>query len=412
MASDKRPEQIAPGDHLADIGLHAAIILGAGGLDRLEQQAGDEIELHREPRAAVHDEARQEAGAREEVVGLLDVAVDEHVLPGHQHLVEDEHRVVLVEPARQRIVERAAHRGRRHLVGGAADELHARRVGRDHEHHGELLVLHRDEPVMGDEGVVGQHRSGRDHLGARHDDAGVGLLLDVAADVAHLVRRPVAIDRRMDDGVVDEGHALLAVLVPAPGVVLVRLVEFGVGAERAQERRLVVGRAAHPAVGELRPFGDGVAPGDHLLERLRRLEERVGHAAVAGVGRQQEPVLALGIVQRVVQPRHHPRGVAERLVLGHVLDALAVDEDLAAVGQRREIVGAGLRRGDLHLARGLGPGRERRAVVLARGGFGGSFGTLGSTFSGSFGHRSLPGTVLFDYRTLVRCSNEDMSGLR
>jgi hypothetical protein len=112
-------------------------------------------------------------------------------------------------------------------------------------------------------------------------------------------------------------------------------------------------------------------PGDHLLERLRRLEERVGHAAVAGLGRQQDPVLALGIVQRVVQPRHHPGGVAERLVLGDVLDALAVDVDLAAVGQRGEVVGAGLRRGDLHLAGGLGPGRERRAVILARGGFGG-----------------------------------------
>ena len=33
-----------------------------------------------------------------EVVGLLHVAVDEHVLPRHQHAVEDEDRVVLVEP--------------------------------------------------------------------------------------------------------------------------------------------------------------------------------------------------------------------------------------------------------------------------------------------------------------------------
>ena len=71
------------------------------------------------------------------------------------------------------------------------------------------------EPVVRDEGVVGQHRAGRHHLGARDDDAGIGLLLHVAADVADLVRRPVAVDRRMDDGVVDEGHALLAELVPA-----------------------------------------------------------------------------------------------------------------------------------------------------------------------------------------------------
>ena len=174
----------------------------------------------------MHDEAGQEAGAREEVVGLLDVAVDEHVLPGHQHLVHDEDGVVLVEPARQRIVERTAHHRRAHLIGGAADELHARRVGRQHEHRGEFLVLHRDQSVVGDERVVGQHRAGGDHLGARDDETGVGLLLDVAADVADLVRRPVAIDRRMDDGVIDERHAFLAEFVPAPGVVLVRIVEI------------------------------------------------------------------------------------------------------------------------------------------------------------------------------------------
>ena len=165
------PEEVPPGDHLADIGLHAAIVLGARRLDRLQQQAGDEIELDREPRAAVHDEARQEAGAREEVVGLLDVAVDEDVLPGDQHLVHDEDGVVLVEARGERIVERAAHRGRRHLVGRAADELHARRIGRDHEDDGEVLVLQRDQAVMGDEGVVGQHRAGRHHLGAGDDDA-------------------------------------------------------------------------------------------------------------------------------------------------------------------------------------------------------------------------------------------------
>ena len=113
----------------------------------------------------------------------------------------------------------------------------ARRVGRDHEHHRELPVLH--QPVVGDEGVVGQHRSGRHHLRPRDDDAGIGFL-DVAAHVADLVGRPVAV-HRMDDGVIDEGHALLAELVPAARIVLVGIVEVGIGAERRQERRLVVG---------------------------------------------------------------------------------------------------------------------------------------------------------------------------
>jgi hypothetical protein len=32
------------------------------------------------------------------LLAFLDVAVDEHVLPRHEHLVHDEHGVVLVEP--------------------------------------------------------------------------------------------------------------------------------------------------------------------------------------------------------------------------------------------------------------------------------------------------------------------------
>ena len=172
----------------------------------------------------------------------------------------------------------------------------------------------------------------------------------MAADVADFVRRPVAIDRRMDDGVVDERHALLAELVPALGVVLIGLVEIGIGAERGQERRLVVRRAAHPAVGDLGPFGDRVAAGDQIVHGLRRLEEGVRHAAIAGVGRQHQLVLVLVVVQRVVEARDHARGVAEGRMRGDVLDPLAIDVDVAVVAQRVEIFRAGLRACDVDVA--------------------------------------------------------------
>ena len=234
---------------------------------------------------------------------------------------------------------------------------------------------------MGDEGVIGEHRSGRHDLGAGNDDAGVGLLLHVTANVADFVRRPVAVDRRMDDGVIDEGHALLAEFVPALGVLAVRIVELGVGAQRRQEGRLVVGRTAEPAVGELRPFRDGVAPGQEIVERFRRLEECVRLAAVAGIGRHHDLVGMLGIAQRVVEPRHHARGVAERRMGGHVLHALAVDEDRAIIAERVEVFVAGLRRGDARLCGGLS-------------------GRLRSLRSNAHGAHPL----LFDYRTFVRYS--------
>ena len=64
---------------------------------------------------------------------------------------------------------------------------------------------------------------------------------------------------------------------------------------------------------------------------LRHLEEFVGIAAGAGIGRRGEHVLGRLVVQRVIKQRDRARRIAERRMLGDVLDALAVDIDLAAV---------------------------------------------------------------------------------
>ena len=52
--------------------------------------------------------ARQMNPAQVVGAGNLDVPVDEEVLPRDERVLEHEHSVVLVEPARERIVERAA----------------------------------------------------------------------------------------------------------------------------------------------------------------------------------------------------------------------------------------------------------------------------------------------------------------
>src|SRR6267378_4152581 len=186
-----------------------------------------------------------------------------------------------------------------------------------------------------------------------------------ATNVWFVSTEPVAIDRWMDDGMIDEGHALLAKFVPAPGVVLVRIVKVRVGAEGREKRRLVIRRTAHPAVGHARPFGNGVAAGDEILDGLWRLEEGVRHSRIARVCRRQQLVLSLVVMQRVEQARHHPGGVAEGRMGGDVLDALAVDEDLAAVAQGFDVLRAGLRFGNSHLADVFRPTREGRAVATA-----------------------------------------------
>ena len=301
--------------------------------------------------------------------------MQQHVLPGDERVVEHEDRIVLVEARRQRIVVGRAHDARHHLVGGAAEQLHARRVHRRDEHHRQVGIVDRHRRVLAEEIVVRQRRRGRDHLGAGDIDAGVGLLLDGDEDVLHLVGGAGAVDRRIDDGVVHEQDVFLRAAIPALRVVGELSVELVIGAERVHQRRLVVGRAPHPAVGHARPGRDGVALADHVLARARDAEEFVGVAAGAGIGRPGQHGLALGIVQRVVEPRDRARGIAERRMRGDVLDPLAVDIDLAPVAQACEIFRAGERpprRSDcvlgLHAAHGqfwlhLYPSQQRHSAA-------------------------------------------------
>src|SRR5262245_3263715 len=56
------PDHVAPGDDLADVRLHSSERPGPGDLGGLDQEAGDEVELDGQPRAAVDEGAGEEAG--------------------------------------------------------------------------------------------------------------------------------------------------------------------------------------------------------------------------------------------------------------------------------------------------------------------------------------------------------------
>jgi hypothetical protein len=77
--------------------LHAPERLDAGRPRGLPQQPDDEIELDREPGAALQREAVEKTRLRIKVLQPLDVAMDDDVLPGNERVVENEYRVVLVE---------------------------------------------------------------------------------------------------------------------------------------------------------------------------------------------------------------------------------------------------------------------------------------------------------------------------
>ena len=106
----------------------------------------------------------------------------------------------------------------------------------------------------------------------------------------------------------------------------------------------------------------------------------------------QHLVLVLGVVQRVVEPGHHARGVAEGRMRGDVLDPLAVDVDRRG---RRAATRDIRRRSAAWPMRDLGrsvSGRLRTASRVALRG-------LCSC------HVLLSSYMLFDYRTAVRFPN-------
>src|SRR5580700_8614138 len=84
------PEEIAPGQDLAETDLNAAELLGAGDFDRLGEQPGDEFQLHRQAGASVEGKALEETGLLAELLRLAKAAVNEYVLPRDESLIQDQ----------------------------------------------------------------------------------------------------------------------------------------------------------------------------------------------------------------------------------------------------------------------------------------------------------------------------------
>ena len=155
-------------------------------------------------------------------------------------------------------------------------------------------------------------------------------------------RRLVPVDRRIDDRVVHERHRFLRAFVPSPSVIGVRAVVFGVAAQGVGVGGLVVRGAAHPAIGQARPFGDRTLRGDQFLTGPLHPEVFVRVAAGAGVGRAGQRVAPLRIMQRIVQPGDRADGIAESRMGGDVGDTLAIDIDLASVAQALDVFRPGV----------------------------------------------------------------------
>ncbi len=79
---------------------------------------------------------------------------------------------------------------------------------------------------MGNKGIVSKHRSGRYHLCATNNETTVSFFVYMDVDIAHFIGCFVPIDRRMNDGMVQEIGPLLRLVIPSFGVLVKRLIKI------------------------------------------------------------------------------------------------------------------------------------------------------------------------------------------
>ena len=160
------------GDVAAQRGLRLRLAIRRVHLQQLQRQPRHELELHREAHQRLEVGERVRRRLVELRVDQIDVLVHEHLLPRHEHVVEHDRRVDLVEARGERVVEDARGALR---VRPARIDAQARGVHRRHERQRVVLVARHERRDVGDEEPVGQHGRRRDALGAAHDDAAVAL---------------------------------------------------------------------------------------------------------------------------------------------------------------------------------------------------------------------------------------------
>ena len=257
-----------------------------------------------------------------DVVHALDVLVDEHAFPRHQHVVEDDDRIHLVEPRGERMVIGVSARQRL-----AAHHPQPLGVRRDRKGDRVLLVLGRMLSERPHEDLVRVRSGGRQHLRPADDQALLGLAHDaeVRVGIRLLRRRLRPIDLRVDQRMSEE-----EILVPheseiSPDVIGIVAEETSVDEPRGQHRAHEVRRSTHDSEGRLRP---GLMH-EAALEQVGCASRHQERVAVDPVGvRANHGLSEPRIVLQVVELRDRSDRRNDRRMLSHVRDPFPAEPRL------------------------------------------------------------------------------------
>src|ERR1043166_9591423 len=156
------------GSQLSERVAYLGQVLDTSHRTDLPSQAGEKTGLHHEANLALVILEDVRGSGVELLLAHSDIVRDKNALPGYGNLVEEEDGVVLVEPARKRIVE---DRARGPFVGLPAKDLEPWRVQRQRERESVGSVLRGKRLYAGHQNFIGHDGAGGQHLRAVDDEA-------------------------------------------------------------------------------------------------------------------------------------------------------------------------------------------------------------------------------------------------
>ena len=270
-------------------------------------------------------------GGEAVVVAHFDVAQQEHPLPGHQDVVEEDQGIHLLEARPQRVVEGGAAQ----IEALPADEFQAGGIVGNGE--GKCLppgvLADQVSPGRVDCYLVGYGTQGGQYAAAPHDDAGVRLLdygqRRLAVDVVHRPGVPAALQVHQGVG---QGDVVFPDMFVEAEHVLVEPIpvgaEVGGGPRPARNGHVhEVGGPGHHAAAQPGPAGHHGPPALQVLVAAGD-DKGQAHRHPRGRGSEGHLVPQIGVVLQVIEGRHRPDAAPQGRMGGDVLDPLAAEPDL------------------------------------------------------------------------------------